>query len=162
MQFTKQVTINASADKVWEILGTQFNNISEWSSLVVTSNAIPNLPEGSGRICHVKGFGETVEKLTDFDNQRREFTFTLESAKTPFFLKNIANTWRVEPQGENRSVVTVSPDVNLMPVFSQLMGGMMRKQLEKTSDIILSELKHFAETGQPHPKNQESLATAIV
>lgn len=63
MEFTVQVSINASAEKVWEVISTNFNDISEWSSFVITSHGIPNLPTGSGRICNVKGAGEVVEKL---------------------------------------------------------------------------------------------------
>lgn len=147
MQFSKQTTINTSADKVWEILGTNFNNISEWASFVLDSQAIPDLPEGSGRICNVKGLGETYERLENFDVQNREFTFTFENEKLPFFMRRIANTWHVEPQGENQARVSVSSDVTLLPVFSQLLSGKIRKGLVESADELLNELKQYAETG---------------
>ena len=147
MQFAKQITINTSADKVWEILGTNFNEISEWASLVLESQAIPDLPTGSGRICQVKGLGETYEKLENFDNQNREFTFTLKSAKLPFFMRRIANTWHVEPQGDNQAQVSVSSDITLLPLFSQLLSGKIHKGLVKSADDLLAELKYFAENG---------------
>jgi hypothetical protein len=92
MNFTKQVTINASADKVWEIIGTNFNDISEWSSFVITSEANPDVEPGAGRVCHVKGAGEVVENLFQFDDNQRELAFTLEGSKNPFFMQRIENS----------------------------------------------------------------------
>lgn len=149
MQVTQQTTINASADKVWQILGTDFNNISDWAGIVLESNAIPDIPEGSGRICNVKGVGKTLEKLTSFDGDQRKFSFTFENSKIPFFVRKIENTWSVAPKGNDQSVVQVHADVNLMPIFSQLLGSMMTKQMGKGAESLLSELKYFAENGEP-------------
>ena len=149
MQVSRQTSVNVTADKVWQILGTDFNNISEWAGIVLESNAIPEMPEGSGRICNVKGVGETLEKLTSFDDTQRKFSFTFENSKIPFFVRKIENTWSVTPKGNDQSVVQVDADVNLMPIFSQLLGGMMSKQMGKGAASILGELKHFAENGKP-------------
>ncbi len=149
MQVTRQTTVNISADKVWQILGTDFNNISEWAGIVLESNAIPDLPTGSGRICNVKGVGNTLEKLTSFDDDQHKFSFTFENSKIPFFVKKIENTWSVTPKGNDQSVVQVNADVNLMPVFSQLLDGMMGKQMGKGAEGLLGELKYFAENGKP-------------
>ena len=148
MQVIRKTTVNASADKVWQILGTDFNNISEWAGIVLESNAIPDMPEGSGRICNVKGVGKTLEKLTSFDDAQRKFSFTFENSKIPFFVRKIENTWSVTPKDNNQSVVQVYADVNLMSVFSQLLGGMMTKQMGKGAEGLLGELKVYAETGK--------------
>ncbi len=149
MQVTRQTTVNTSVDKVWQILGTDFNNVSEWAGTVLESNAIPDMPAGSGRLCNIKGLGKTVEKLTSFDDNQRKFSFTLENSKIPFFMKKIENTWSVTPKGNDQSVVQINADVNLMPVFSQLMGGRMGKRLGKGAEDLLGELKYFAENGKP-------------
>ena len=149
MQVTKSTTVNTSADKVWKILGSDFNNISEWASPVLDSNAIPDMPEGSGRVCNVKGIGNTLEKLTSFDDDQRKFSFTFENSKIPFFVRKIENTWTVTPKGNDQALVQVNADVNLMPIFSQLLGGMMGKQLGKGAEDLLGELKHYAENGTP-------------
>ncbi len=149
MQVSQQTTVNVPADEVWKILGTDFNNISEWAGIVLESDGIPEMPSGSGRICNVKGVGKTLEKLTSFDDKQREFSFTFENSKIPFFVKKIENKWSVEPKGNAQSLVQVQADVSLMPVFSQLLGGMMSKQLRKGSESLLSELKYFAENDKP-------------
>ena len=149
MNITRQVTVNASADKVWKILGDDFNNISEWASFVVDSNAIPDQPEGSGRICNVKGTGEVVETIHKYDDDNRELAFELKGKKIPFFMQKIDNTWRVKPKGDTSSEIQVNVDLTVMPVFKQLMSGMLNKQMSKTADGILSELKYFAENDRP-------------
>ena len=149
MEIKRQVTVNASADKVWKILGADFNNISEWSSLVLESNPIPDLPPGSGRVCHVKGSGEVVETIYQYDDDRRELAFILKGKKIPFFMQKIDNTWSVKPKGDDRSELQVHVNVTVMPVFKQLMSGMLSKGMAKTADGILSELKYFAENDRP-------------
>ncbi len=148
MQFTKQITVDTSADKVWEILGTNFNDISEWASPVISSHAIPDLPAGSGRICQIKGLGETYERIENYNDAGCEFTFTLESTKLPSFMRRIENTWHVEPHGDNQAWVSVTSDISLLPVFSQLLSGKIHKGLVKSADELLTELKYFAENGK--------------
>ncbi|MEM7126802.1 MAG: SRPBCC family protein [Chloroflexota bacterium] len=145
MNVQRQVTVNAPADKVWNILGADFTNISEWASFVVESKPIPNMPEGSGRVCNVKGTGEVKETIHKYDEDNRELAFVLEGKKIPFFMQKIDNTWSVKPKGNDRSELQVNVDLTVMPVFKQLMSGMLRKQMSKTADSILGELKYFAE-----------------
>lgn len=148
MEVTQQVTVNASADKVWKILGDDFNDVSQWANPVLDSHAIPDLPEGSGRVCQGKGAGEVVETIHHYDDQNRELAFFLEGKKIPFFMRKIDNTWSVKPKGANQSELQVHVDVTLMPVFKQLMSGMLSKQLTKQADGFLSELKYFTENGK--------------
>ena len=148
MELTRQTTINASADKVWKILGADFNNISEWASFVLESKADPDLPDGGGRVCQVAGFGATTESLYEFDDQRRKLGFTFVGKKNPFFMKEIKNGWQVEPKGEDQAVVHTDIQVKLMPVFKQLLSGPMSKMMGKRAEKILSELKYFSENGK--------------
>ena len=148
MEFNRQVTINASADKVWKIVGTDFNNISEWASPVLESHAIPDLPPGSGRVCNVKGVGKVVEALYEYDDERRTLAFTLESEKNPFFFQKVENIWRIEPKGDNQSVAHFDVRIKLMPVFAQLLSWILKKRLGKRAESFVSELKYFAENGR--------------
>ena len=144
MEFSKQITVNASAERVWKVIGEDFNDISEWSSFVNTSEAIPNLPEGSGRVCDVKGVGEIVETIVDYDDDGRALAFTVNGG-VPFFVNEVVNTWQVEAIDENRSIVTSGVNVDLMPVFKQLLSGRLEKIFQRRLDTILSEMKDFAE-----------------
>ena len=150
MELTKQVTINASAEKVWKIVGDDFNDVSEWASPVLESHANPNLPPGEkGRVCQVKGAGEVVENVYEYDDEQRELAFTLEGGKFPFFMRRIENVWRVEPKGDNQSVAEIGVNITLMPVFKQLLSGRLKTALSKQADGFLGELKYFAENDRP-------------
>lgn len=150
MEFTKQITVNAPANTVWEIVGTNFNEISEWASPVLTSRANPDLEPGqNGRVCQVKGAGQLVETITRYDDQGRKLSFTVEGEKMPFFMKHVENTWSVRPQGHEQSVVQVNANITLSPLFN-LLSGPLSKALGKQGEAILSDLKQFAETEKVH------------
>lgn len=149
MELTKQITVNASADRVWKVIGTDFNNISEWASFVASSEANPDLPEGGGRVCKVDGFGDVVETIFDYSDENRELAFTLEGG-TPFFMQRVENSWQVEALDENRSVVTIGVNAQMMPVFKQLLTSRLSKVFQKRMDVILGELKEFAENESVH------------
>jgi len=145
MNFERQVTINSSADKVWKIIGTDFNNISEWASPVLESHAIPNQSEGSGRVCNVNGAGKVTEELFEYDDKKQALAFTLDGEKNPFFFKRVENHWRVEPKGDNQSVAYFGVNIQLLPVFKQLLSGRLKSKLQVRADQFVSELKYFAE-----------------
>ena len=163
MEFTRKTTVNVSADKAWEIIGADFNEVSQWASAVITSEANPDLDPGEkGRICNVKGTGHVVENIYAYDDEERELAFTLEGQKIPFFMRKIDNKWSVKPLGPNQSEVQVTGNITLMPVFSQLMSGMLKKQMGKFADGLLDEFKFYAEKW-PRKKNAEAqVANSII
>ncbi len=156
MEIQRQITVNIPADRVWKIVGTDFNDVSQWASFVQTSQANPDLAEGElGRVCDVNGFGKVVENIFQYDDKRQELAFTLEAEKNPFFMQRIENSWHVEPLGDDHATVTVGIRVQLMPVFKQLLSGKLRKVMSKRADSILAELKYFAENNVPQSRKQE-------
>ncbi len=149
MEFTRNVTVNAPVDKVWQIVGTDFNEISKWASPVLDSHAIPNLSsEEKGRICQVKGAGEVVETIYRYDDQAREFGFIFEGKKIPFFMRKIDSRWSVKPKDGDQAEVQVHAVITLMPVFSQLMSGRLSKAMGKQIDGLLGDLKYYVENGE--------------
>ena len=160
MEFTVKTSIDASADKLWGILGSDYSNIGSWTSQVLESHGPENVGPGEARVCQTAGFGDTLETLVRYDDDQREFAFTMESEKSPFFMREILNTWSVEPKGDGRSDVQVHVKVKLLPVFAQLLGGRMSKRMAKRGDSILEELKFYAENGEVHPRKMRQLAAA--
>jgi len=158
MEVKRKITVNASADRLWEILGTDYDKVGEWTSEVPSSSPNPDLPVGQGRVCSTDGFGDAKETITQFDEKRRELAYVAEIEKMPFFVKEMGNHWRVEPKGGNRSIVHMHLQGKLMPVFKQLMSGTMAKQMAKSADVILEELKYYAETGNVHPRKVQQMA----
>ncbi len=160
MQVKRELTINASADKLWQIIGEDYNNVGDWTSEVPSSKPNPDLPAGEGRVCSTSGFGDAKETITEYDERRRALSYVAEVEKMPFFVRQMGNSWRIEARDDNRSVVHMHLKGDLLPVFSQLMGPIMKRQLAKSADTILEELKYYAETDKIHPRKQKQLATA--
>ena len=97
MELTKQMTVNASADKVWKIVGTDFNDISEWASPVLDSHANPDLAPGEkGRVCEVKGAGQVIENIYDY-------TYAIEALKIGQKVKVVVQ------RGDKRITLEVTP-----------------------------------------------------
>ncbi|MEM8863290.1 MAG: SRPBCC family protein [Chloroflexota bacterium] len=160
MNVDRQLTINASADKLWQILGDDYAKVGDWTTQVLSSAPNPDLPVGQGRVCETDGFGDAKETITHYDENRRELAYSATIEKLPFFVKEMGNAWRVEPKGENRSVVHMNMKGRLLPVFKQLMTRPMQKQLAKSADLFLRDLKYYAETGDIHPEKKAQLAKA--
>ncbi|MEM7126550.1 MAG: SRPBCC family protein [Chloroflexota bacterium] len=159
MEVIRELTINAPADKLWKILGEDYDKVGEWTSEVPSSGPNPDLPAGQGRVCSTDGFGDAKETLTEYDEKRRAMSYVAEVEKMPFFVKQMGNSWRVEPRGNDRSIVHMHMKGHLLPVFAQLMGPVMKRQLAKSADTLLEELKYYAENDQVHPRKQKQLSS---
>jgi len=155
------ITVNASASKVWKILARDFGDIGQWASIIINSKAITD-NEGSGdgkltgRVCSAQGFGDTVEELTHFDEDAMRFTYKAIKG-LPFFIKSAKNNWSVHSLSENETMVKSCaeiampffPGIILAPIFKFMMGGKGKEMFE--------ELKFYVEQGQPHPRKEKQL-----
>jgi len=93
----KTDTINASADRVWEILSDEFTDVGSWASAVDHSEAHDKAPAPAGastgrRTCQVPGFGFTDERFTRFDAANKTFSFSVDAEKIPDFFQNMEST----------------------------------------------------------------------
>jgi len=156
MNAKRQISIDAPAGQLWRILAEDYDKVGEWATVVQESTPNPDVPEGEGRVCTTT-FGDNKETITHLDEQEQSFTYAVDFAKSPFFLKGINNTWTVEPKGNDRSLVSMSADVELIAVFGQLIGPLLKRRMLKGFDALLEELKVYAETGQVHPRKVEQL-----
>lgn len=158
MEVIRHLNVNAPASRLWQILAEDYDRVGEWTSEIAQSTANPDLAVGEGRVCTTDGFGDVKETITAFDENARQFSYAAEISTFPFFVKEVSNTWRVEASGSERSVVHMHLHARLLPLFAQLMGPVMKRQMAKSADIILEELKYYAETGKIHPRKQAQLA----
>ena len=160
MQIRQQLTVNTSADNVWEILGPQYAYVSEWISAVHmsqrhdTSVAPANAP-CSGRVCETD-LGPFKETIIHYDERNRSLAYSAQGDKMPFFVKQLSNSWKVTPLGDNRARVDMCAEVSILSVFSLVMGPMMRLQIGGILKNAVEELKYFAENGVPHPRKLDA------
>ncbi|MCO1335700.1 SRPBCC family protein [Microbulbifer sp. OS29] len=161
MKIVNKIKINAPIDKVWNILSVDFSRVSHWTSAVITSTENPDLPKGDGRQCELPDGAIASETLLNVDNKRLTFSYEVKLSSMPFFVKSMINTWHVEENGKGQSRVTFEIAVTLLPVFTQIMGPLMKKQFNKLANMILDELKYFSETGKIHPRKEEQRKTSL-
>ena len=157
MKFSKQITVNASAGKVWDILGRDFANIGVWATSVSHSVAnnelakVNNSPVG-GRVCETS-FGKISEEFTAYDDDNRTFSF--KGVFDSKMFKSVINTSGLTSIDENTTEVSFGPNVELS-FIGTLMYPMIRMMLGKAIDVILDDLKYYVENGKPSPKKLAS------
>ena len=166
MEIKKLAVINQSIDKVWQIMATDYTKVGDWTSQITFSKdndevktRLENAPAG-GRVCTAPGFGDVKETITHFDEDDRYFRYQADISSMPFFVKGIANNWRFRSLGPGKTEVDMKLELDLNAFPGTLMAPIMRSQLSKTSNIILEELKYYAETGSVHPRKLKALKKA--
>ena len=162
---TKQsVKINANAEKVWDIIGPNFVNISTWGRTIEKSwvnkdvkNKFSDAPAG-GRFCQVKGLGEIDEKIIHYNSRNQEITWSAEGKKLPGFLKNLQNEINVKDNGDGTSTATSNITANLKGLGGFFLGGAIKKNFEKAITGFLQDWKIYAETGKVSERKQKELS----
>ena len=149
----KTDTINASADRIWEILSDGFADIGTWASAVDhseahTKAAAPAGATAGGRTCEVPGFGFTDERFTHYDEANKTFSFSVEAEKIPGFFKNMASTWKVVATGPETSRVTTKIAGEATGLMGALVSPMMKRKFSGLLDQGYEDLRVYAETGQ--------------
>lgn len=157
MKFSKQITINAPADKVWQIAGRDFATIGEWATAVSHSEANTELPTVNsshvgGRTC-TTSFGKASEEFTAYNDEERSYSFK-GVFKSKMFNK-VTSSMKVDEVDENTTLVKITPALELT-WLGTLMYPLIRMQISKVTDEILDDLKYFVENGTPSPKKLAS------
>ncbi|MEO0836424.1 MAG: SRPBCC family protein [Cyanobacteria bacterium J06642_3] len=160
MKLTKQFTVNASADRLWEIMGIQFADISNWASGVYASKGHYNgdkLPGASysGRVCETS-IGILKEQILIYDEKSRTVSYDAKGKKMPFFVKHMANTWTFTPLSGGKCQAEMNLEVSLLRGFNLIMGPLMKIRMGGVLNQAIEELSYFAENGVIHPRKLES------
>ena len=165
MQIERQITIEATPDKVWEVLGPRFDQVDAWASSVDRSTAraghsqIPGAPM-VGRTCETE-IGPVKEAITEYDEVRRIVAYSAHAEKMPFFVKDMRNRWALASGQGGRTHVDMRMTAKLSFPFNLFMTPMMKLQMGKLLTNAIEELKFFVENGEPHPRKQKAARAAL-
>ena len=152
MKFTQQISINAPAEKVWDILGRDFVNVGTWATAVSHSEvnasipSVNNSPVGA-RTC-TTSFGKASEEFTAYDDAKRTYSFKGVFESKMF--TNVTSSAQVESVNESTSVTKLTPEVELT-FLGKLMYPIIKMQLNKSIVQALEDLKYYVENGKPSP-----------
>ena len=153
------VIINTPIAAVWDIL-KEFGPVSDWAPTVSESHYLTAQTEGvgTGRHCHVVGFGNIEEHVTDW-HEGKGFAYTV-SALGP--LAASSSSWwltRIDDQTTKLEVV-FSYDIRF-GLFGKILHKLvMRKKLEQSLPETLAATRKHVESNYRPASGQVPLAAA--
>jgi hypothetical protein len=149
---SRELNINVSPDKLWQIIGHRFEDAYIWASSVDHSKG-GGTPEFEGATCserfcdvNAKGFNKISEKLVKYSNEDMTLAYVVLEGM-PSFITHAQNDWTVEPTGIHQSKLVMKADFSLQGIMGRFMKPMMKSKMEKLLDVVLNDAKIFAETG---------------
>jgi hypothetical protein len=124
MRIQMKVPVDAPAERAWDLLGTGFGQVGQWTTAVDGSHLVrPRAEVGAERRCEVSGFGArsgiAVERITAFDSVSRTLSYELVSER-PSYRRSARNTMSFEPVGESRCIVRAGGRVELAWWFAPM------------------------------------------
>lgn len=158
MELTRQISLHAPVDSVWDLLAHRFHEVGLWATAINESGALPTTTGDTGvadRVCDTPD-GVFKERMVSFDEATRTFSY-LAYEGLPGFVREGGNTWRVRDLGNGKTEVSMHMKFDLNPVAEVLMGWMLKRQMGKAADSVLDDLKVYAETGKVSDRKRLAL-----
>ena len=153
MEITCTVVIQAAPEVVWEMVGPGFGDIGRWAVSIPGSRPIRGAEDGPvvGRVCEVRlpTLEHIEETLIAIDHDARELAYV--GSGLPAIVVEARNHWSVEPAGADgsASVVTTRGHLRLRPLWAVSLALPLRLVLRRQGNQVLSQLRHYAEHGEP-------------
>lgn len=158
VNYKKEIVINDSPEKVWDVIGKGFVDIGSWATSISSSAPRKNESgELEGRSCQTS-FGAVHELIDTWDDEKMSYSYVMDGL--PPMFKSGSNVWSVVAISPDSSKVLIDTNMEIKPLPAFLMGWMLKPQLNKSMDEMLQELKYFVENGSAHPKKQKALKKA--
>lgn len=139
-----------SAEKVWQVLGPDFVNISHWADGVASSvedtslgDPLPGAPV-AGRICQVDGLGEARELILHYSVEQQQITYNLKASGLPGFVTGLQNAWSVKSVSDQRAEVTSTISVTTAGILGMIMTPLMKRNFTKAIAGALEGLEKHA------------------
>lgn len=150
----QELIIDASMEKVWQVLGPQFADAYKWASSIKHSEARDhdnfNGSTCTERGCNVKGMGNIKEKLLIYSEADHKISYQVYEGM-PKMVKYASNTWILTDLGNGKTKVEIQLEMKTGGMMGAMMKGMMKKKMTKMSKGVIEEFKYYVETGNPHP-----------
>ncbi len=154
MILNRKTTINKSIMDVWEVLGNQFGEISNWSSLISESKVYGDSKLGgltySKRETNTTR-GITVQEMTSFNPEQYSLSYKALSG-TPFFIKSTNAEWVLSKLNEGSTQLNMSVDIQTKGILGFILSPIVKIKLGKLGDELVDDFKYFLENGNPHPR----------
>ena len=154
-EINRDIVINASIEKVWQVVGHEYADAYKWSSSLKHSEALDTVSlNGSScteRGCDIDGFGQITEKVLAYSNDEHLLSYEVADGLPKFVIK-AENTWKLSTSVEGITTIELRMKLQTKGFMGWLMGGIMKRKTEKLIDRSLEELKYYIENGKVHPR----------
>ncbi|MFT5724986.1 MAG: hypothetical protein ACI9JN_002109 [Bacteroidia bacterium] len=161
-QSKKEISINTSAAKLWQIIGPGFAEYYKWATIVDFStgkgDAEINGAPHDERVCTVNGQGDNkvTEKLFKYSDS--DMNLAYEATEGMHEMMNKAtNEMTIVRLSDTTSKIVVNIEWLVNGPIPDEMKQMMEGNLKITVDTFLNDIKVFAETGLVSQTKQERL-----
>ncbi len=159
MEFRKSIVVDKSIDQVWEVLGNQYAEAYRWASGLYHSKG-KGAPVLQGATCDQRvcetDFGTVREKLRTLDAENYVLSYEVMEG-FPFFVDTGVNNWKLTPEaGSTR--VDIHLVITTKGFVGSVMSPMLKWQMNKVLDNVLSDFKYYIEVGNPSPRKLAEMA----
>jgi hypothetical protein len=151
MKIVKELIINKSIDKAWQVLGHGFADAYLWASVVNHSESKGGSLNGSTcseRGCDISGMGKTREKLIKYSDTEHLLSYTVPEGM-PSMVKYATNTWQLTSIGYDKTKLNMEMNVTLGGIMGFMMAPMMKMMMGKMAKITTDDFKYYVENGRP-------------
>lgn len=153
MDINKKITIDKPVEEVWEVLGNQFGQISNWASLIKESKVYGesklNGVDFSIRETNtLKGI--TKQEITSFEPEKHSLSYKSISG-TPPIIKEVRANWSLAKNDSNTTKLVMDFTAD-MKGLGFILAPIVKIKLGKIGDELLEELKYYLENGKQHPR----------
>jgi len=152
MKISKSTNINAPAETIWSLIGTEFTDVGNWASGVYHSSAksgmskVPSAPV-AGRTCETS-LGPFSEEIVAYSDSDMHIAYSVSGEKMPGFMKSTVAEWSIRESPAGVCTATMTMTADIAQPFAFLMGWMIKKQFTTAVIDAMDDLKVYAETGQ--------------
>jgi hypothetical protein len=165
IEISKKHTFDVGADRVWAILGDDFDKVGQWARGV--DRSAPNrgtvAPEGArvgGRVCQTPGFGAIEETFTSFDASHCSYAFQASASNMPSFVRNLTNHTTVRGLSPNHCEVELKITAGAAGIRGVLAKPVITRKFSQAIDELFEDLRVFAETGDVSAEKTKAMAKA--
>ena len=169
MKLIKKTKIDATAEAVWAVFAHGFDDADAWLSSVPRSYGDENAPglEGApsaGRICELQADGtgmKASERFVAYDEAAKTCSVRVEFVDPPpgFPVHHASLDFSVVDDPDRGSTATWAFGAKLKP-WGYLMWPLLWKGFSGGWNEMCEELKHYVETGTPHPRKVAAIKKA--
>ena len=169
MKIIKKLNIKAPIETVWKIWAVDFDKAGDWMAFVNHSyetdpdEKLTDAPI-AGRVCEFstsEGGPIAMEDVTRFDadNYRLDISVIPKNFPAPI-VQNLVST-KLTKINDHETLMDFEASIKLT-TLGNLMAPVIKVGFGKQLGQMLEELKHYAETGNVHPRKQKKLNEQFV